>query len=250
MEITKTETETANMNAEVRLAKALSSSALVPKRYQGNVADCMIAIGMAKRMRCEPLMVMQNLDVIQGKPSFSSTFLIALINSSGILKGRLAFDVIGEGQTLECTAYGTCSQTGAILRSPKVTMQMAIAEGWVARSGSKWKTMPELIIMYRSAGFFSRIYASDLTAGMHSVDELEDFAPEKKDKEGERILKFIEKSKNTEDLENLKNSIPINRIEEFKVEFETKKTEIERDKEGVLKFIEDRIDELHDAFLK
>jgi hypothetical protein len=227
MEITKTETE--SLNAEVRLAKALSVSALVPKRYQGNVADCMIAIGMAKRMQCEPLMVMQNLDVIQGKPSFSSTFLIALINSSGIITGPLAFDLKGQGDTLECTAFGTCSKTGAILKSPKVTMQMAIAEGWAQKPGSKWKNMPELMIMYRSATFFSRLFASQITSGMHSLDELEDLAPEKKDVEGERILKFIEKSKNTEDLENLKNSIPINRIEEFKVEFETKKTEIENE---------------------
>jgi hypothetical protein len=178
MEITKTETE--GLNAEVRLAKALSSSALVPKRYQNNVPDCMIAIGMAKRMQCEPLMVMQNLDVIQGKPSFSSTFLIALINSSGIITGPLAFDVKGQGDTLECTAFGTCSKTGAILKSPKVTMQMAIAEGWAGKPGSKWKNMPELMIMYRSATFFSRLFASQITSGMHAFEELEDFAPEKK----------------------------------------------------------------------
>lgn len=226
MEIIKKETE---LNTEVRLAKALSSSALVPKRYQGNVADCIIAVGMAKRMRCEPLMVMQNLDVIQGKPSFSSTFLIALINSSGIITGPLAFDVKGQGDTLECTAFGTCSKTAAVLKSPKVTMQMAIAEGWANKPGSKWKNMPELMIMYRSATFFSRLFASQITAGMDAIDELEDLSPEIKDKEGERILHFIKNSKKIEDLENLKNAIPINRIEEFRVEFETKKTEIENE---------------------
>ena len=231
MEITKTETE--SLNAEVRLAKALSVSALVPKRYQGNIADCMIAIGMAKRMQCEPLMVMQNLDVIQGKPSFSSTFLIALINSSGIITGPLAFDVKGSGDTLECTAFGTCSKTGAILKSPKVTMQMAIAEGWAQKPGSKWKNMPELMIMYRSATFFSRLFASQMTSGMHTFEELEDFVPEKKDVEGERILQILSKTKNLEDLENLKNSIPLEKLQQFKVEFETKKTEIENEKNAI-----------------
>lgn len=226
MEIIKTETE---LNAEVRLAKALSSSALVPKRYQGNVADCIIAIGMAKRMRCEPLMVMQNLDVIQGKPSFSSTFLIALINSSGIITGPLAFDVKGQGDNLECTAFGTCSKTGAVLKSPKVTIQMAIAEGWVNKPGSKWKNMPELMIMYRAATFFSRLFTSHITAGMHAIDELEDLSHEISDKEGERILHFIKNSKKIEDLENLKNAIPSNRIEDFIFEFETKKKEIENE---------------------
>lgn len=227
MEITKTENE--SLNAEVRLAKALSSSALVPKRYQGNVADCIIAIGMAKRMRCEPLMVMQNLDVIQGKPSFSSTFLIALINSSGIITGPLAFDVKGQGDTLECTAFGTCSKTGTVLKSPKVTMQMAVAEGWANKPGSKWKNMPELMIMYRAATFFSRLFAGQITAGMHAIDELEDLSSETNDKEGERILHFIKKSKKIEELESLKKAIPINRIEEFEFEFEQKKTEIENE---------------------
>jgi hypothetical protein len=223
-------TKTENLNAEVRLAKALSTSALVPKRYQNNVPDCLIAIELAKRMRCEPLMVMQNLDVIQGKPSFSSTFLIALINSSGLIRGRLAFDVKGEGQTLECTAFGTCSQTGAILKSPKVTMKMAIEEGWTGKTGSKWKTMPELMVMYRSATFFSRLYASDLTAGMHAFEELEDFAPEKKDVEGERILKILSKTNKSEDLDILKNSIPVEKLQELEVEFENKKNELENGK--------------------
>ena len=172
---------------------------------------------------------MQNFDVIQGKPSFSSTFLIALINSSGIITGPLAFDVKGQGDTLECIAFGTCSKTGAVLKSPKVTMQMAIAEGWANKPGSKWKNMPELMIMYRAATFFSRLFASQITAGMHAIDELEDLSPEIKDKEGERILHFIKNSKKIEDLESLKNAIPNNRIEEFKNEFETKKTEIENE---------------------
>lgn len=204
MELTKTENE--SLNAEVRLAKALSSSALVPKRYQGNVADCMIAIGMAKRMHCEPLMVMQNLDIIQGKPSFSSTFLIALINSSGIITGPLAFDVKGHGDTLECTAFGTCSKSGAFFKSPKVTMQMAIAEGWAQKPGSKWKNMPELMIMYRAATFFSRLFTSHITAGMHSFDELEDIAPEIKYYEPVEIsdveaLKKIDSCKTLEELQ-------------------------------------------------
>ena len=66
-----------------RMAKALSQSTLIPKDYQNNLPNCLIAINMAARMRAEPLMVMQNLYVVHGRPSWSSQFLIATANESG-----------------------------------------------------------------------------------------------------------------------------------------------------------------------
>ena len=66
-----------------RVAKIFSSSDMVPKRYQNNIGNCIIALEMANRMGASPLLVMQNLDVIQGKPGWSSKFLIATLNSSG-----------------------------------------------------------------------------------------------------------------------------------------------------------------------
>jgi hypothetical protein len=66
-----------------RIGQAFASSSLVPEAYQGNVANCMIAIEMAARMRASPLMVMQNLYLIHGRPSWSSQYLIASFNDCG-----------------------------------------------------------------------------------------------------------------------------------------------------------------------
>jgi len=55
---------------------------------------------------------------------------------------------------------------------------MAKAEGWVDKSGSKWKTMPELMMRYRAAAFFGRLYAPEITMGMHSVEEIVDIQHE------------------------------------------------------------------------
>src|SRR5690242_21176282 len=59
-----------------RAAKLLSASPLVPAIYQGaeGFPSCVIALNMALRMQADPLMVMQNLDVIHGRPSWRSTF--------------------------------------------------------------------------------------------------------------------------------------------------------------------------------
>ncbi len=64
--------------------------------------------------------------------------------------------------------------TGETLEGPVVTMDMAKAEGWLDKAGSKWKTMPELMMRYRAAAFFGRLYAPEITMGMHSTEEVID----------------------------------------------------------------------------
>ena len=66
-----------------RAAKLLAQSSLVPKEYQGNLPNCVIALNMAARMNADPLMVMQNLYIVHGKPGWSSQFLISTFNTSG-----------------------------------------------------------------------------------------------------------------------------------------------------------------------
>ena len=161
-----------NFELAQRAAKMLSSSTLVPKEYQGKIENCVIALEMAARIGASPLMVMQHLYIVHGKPSWSSSFLISAINTSGKFE-PLRFDIKGSGDSLECIAWTTDKQ-GNKLESPKVTMAMAKAEGWVQKNGSKWKTMPELMIRYRSAAFFSRLYCPEITMGMQTAEEVID----------------------------------------------------------------------------
>lgn len=52
----------------LRMAQCLASSTVVPKEYHGNVGNCMIAIEMASRINTSPMMVMQNLYIVNGAP--------------------------------------------------------------------------------------------------------------------------------------------------------------------------------------
>jgi hypothetical protein len=159
-----------------RKANALASSNIVPKQFQGNIANCMIAMEMANRLHTGDMEIMQNLYIVHGNPAFSSKYLIALVNKSGVIKGRLKFRFVGNEQDASwgCQAYATCAETGEELVGTTITIQMANAEGWSTKQGSKWKTMPEQMLMYRAASFWSRIYAPDAIMGMHSREELED----------------------------------------------------------------------------
>ncbi len=159
-----------NFELGQRIAKALSTSSLVPREYQSNLGNCLIAMNMANRLGCDPLMVMQSLHVIHGKPSFSSAFLIALVNSSGKLQGSLRFKSDADG----CAAWGIEAGTDVELWGPAVTLDMARAEGWSTRQGSKWQTMPELMLRYRAAAFWCRLYTPELALGFQTAEELED----------------------------------------------------------------------------
>lgn len=160
-----------------RMAAALCKSELVPKIYQGQagIPNAMIALEMAQRINMNPLMVMQSLYIVHGKPSWSSVFLISCINASGKFS-PLRYELKGdEGKdNRTCIAWAFDTATGDKLESPPVSIAMAKAEGWYGKTGSKWQTMPELMLRYRAATFFARTYCPELSMGMQTVEEIKD----------------------------------------------------------------------------
>jgi hypothetical protein len=167
--------ESAAFDMLQRQAKMFASSSLVPKEFQGNIANCAIGIGIAKRLGADPFMVLQNVDIIHGRPSFRATFLIAMVNSSGRFE-PLQYRMDGTEGTGDrsCVAWAKSKDDGTVLDGPKITLAMAKAEGWSTKAGSKWITMPELMLRYRAAAFFARLYAPDITLGMMTAEEAHD----------------------------------------------------------------------------
>ena len=158
-----------------RVSKAFAQSDLVPKQYQGNLANCMIAIDMAQRIGANPLMVMQNLYIVHGTPGWSSKFLIATINACGRYSS-LRYEWKGEPGKPDygCRAWAVERETGERLDGIWVTWEMVKAEGWDSKNGSKWKTMPDQMFVYRSAAFWQRAYAPELSMGLQTAEDLQD----------------------------------------------------------------------------
>lgn len=187
-----------------RMAKMYTESTIVPETYKGNVGNCVIALDMATRMGVNPLMVMQNLYIVKGNPSWSSKFLIATINMSGkysalryrkrslgkvgkIKYNETVWDNVAKRNTIvvkefdgsdidniECVAYATELSTGEALESDPITIETAIKEGWYTKSGSKWVTMPSLMLTYRAAAFWQRMYCPEISMGFLTKEEADD----------------------------------------------------------------------------
>lgn len=211
-----------NFEHAQRVAKMLSSSNLVPKDFQGNVQNTMIALEISNRIGASPLMVMQNLYIIHGKPSWSSSFIIAAINTSGKFS-PLRFDITGEGDDKGCIAWALEKETQQRLESPRITIGIAKKEGWYQKNGSKWQTMPDLMLRYRAASFFGRLYAPEILMGMYSIEETIDInaEPVRKDKELERVVLMIGDASSVEELAQLKPHIKETDTETLQL-FETK----------------------------
>lgn len=198
-----------------RAAKLFATSTMVPAAYQAVVekgygrnktyeqntaalSNCMVALDLAQRMNASPLQVMQNLHVIEGRPSWGSPFIIALINNSGhyqhglrfkfewldeVDAKQIAFEWINDIKTevvktvriknARCIAW-TKDKSGELIESSPVTLEMAVQEGWYTRNGSKWKTMPQVMAQYRAAAFFGRTYNPELLMGLPTAEELHD----------------------------------------------------------------------------
>ncbi|MCC6193678.1 MAG: hypothetical protein IT518_04345 [Burkholderiales bacterium] len=162
----------------LREAKVYSSSTLVPKDYQDNVANAMIALNMAKRIGADPLMTMQNLYIVHGRPAWSGQFLIAAFNQCGRFSA-MRFETRGDVNdakdgTAGMRAYATEKATKERIVGPWVTWAMVKGEGWDAKNGSKWKTIPELMFHYRAGAFMVRTHAPDIAMGLQTSEELQD----------------------------------------------------------------------------
>ena len=158
-----------------RAAQVLAASSMVPKDYSGNVANCVVALEMSLRMKVSPLMVMQNLYVIHGKPSWSSAFLIGALNGSPHYT-PMRFSMTGEKgkDSRGCVAITTEKATGEVLEGPEVTIAMAKADGWWGRKDSKWPRMPELMLRYRAGSWLVRTVAPEMCMGFPGDDEVLD----------------------------------------------------------------------------
>lgn len=155
-----------------RVALMLSKSELIPTTFQNKPANVMIALELANRVGASPFMVMQNLYVVHGKPAWSSQFLIATLNACGRFTSlRYEEDSENGGRT---RAFAKDIKSGETCYGAWVSMEMAKAEGWLGKNGSKWNTMPEVMRRYRAASFFTKQFAPEVSMGIHTYEEAQD----------------------------------------------------------------------------
>jgi hypothetical protein len=170
--------DTAKFEHIWRVSNMYARTQFVPEVYRNKPEDCFVACQMAVRLGLDPLMFMQNTYIVHGKPGMEAKLAIALINSSGLFQDSLDYEVEGgsdpHATTYRVRAFAVRKSTGKVVEGPWVDWSLVKKEGWDGKNGSKWKTMPGLMFMYRAATFFGRLHCPERMMGMQTIDEVED----------------------------------------------------------------------------
>lgn len=175
-----TSKDTGGMEKLMEMAKMLSKSTVVPVSYQNRPENAFVALDMANRTGLPVLAVMQNLFVIQGKPSWSGQSIASMIRTSSQFSD-VELVYVGEEGKDTWGAYVTAirTRTGKPIKGGTVSIATAKKEGWFQKAASKWQTMPELMLAYRAYAWFGRVYAPELMQGLLSREEVEDITVER-----------------------------------------------------------------------
>lgn len=162
-----------------RMATQLAKSTIIPQAFIGKPENVVIALGLAQQMGLSPFIVMQNLNIIKGKISWSGSFCKTLIEMTGRFK-NLELNYFGEKgkDNYGCYLSATRISDGKEIKGPEVTMLMAKEEGWT--TNKKWITLTDLMLGYRCQSFFARLYCPEALGGIYTSEEINDSNTETK----------------------------------------------------------------------
>lgn len=159
-----------NMTEVMEFAKLMSMSGnAVPKHLQGNPGICLAVCVQAMEWRFSPFAVANKSYETNGRLSFESQLVHAVIEQRAPIIGRLRHRFEGEGDSRVCIVWATLREGGEVLeyRSPvfgKITPKFS----------PLWKTKPDLQQYYNTSRDFCRAYFPDVLLGVYSEDELRD----------------------------------------------------------------------------
>lgn len=163
-----------NLGHTSELAVRLSKSDLLPPHFKGKPENVLLVLALAQNLNINPIMALQQVSVIGGKPCLQASLMLSLLNNSGKITGPIRFEWVGQPAqpSRGCIAKATDAATGETVQSEPVTLAMAQAEGWTRNA--KYKSIPDTMLKWRAATFFVRTYYPEVVLGLHSAEELTD----------------------------------------------------------------------------
>lgn len=161
--------------ALVQKAERYAKSMFIPEIFRGKPDDIFAALCAAERLGIDEFGLMQSAYVVYGKIAFSTQFKIGAFNSCGKYES-LQYEFFGTVNTDSwgCRAWCIEKRSANKIVGPSVTIKMAKDEGWYGKKGSKWQTMPELMLRYRAASLLISTTAPELLLGFQTSEEVID----------------------------------------------------------------------------
>jgi hypothetical protein len=164
-----------SLNEAVQLAELMASSEMVPKDYQGKPANVLVAVQMGAELGLKPVQALQNIAVVNGRPSIWGDGLRALIMSSP--------DLVNIEDSFDNDSFmAKCSITRSI-NGNAVRFDGEFSKEDADRAGlwgrNVWKSYPKKMLEWRAFGFAARKAYADRLRGISLAEESQDIQTNK-----------------------------------------------------------------------
>lgn len=160
-----------SIDEALRMAEIMSRASIVPKDYQGNPGNILVAIQWGAEIGLPPLQAMQNLAVINGRPALWGDAVIALVRGSGLL------ETIHEDITAD-VATCTVKRKGEPPASRSFSVEDAKRAGLYGKQGP-WQQYPKRMLQMRARAWALRDVFPDVLRGVHVAEEAQDMPAER-----------------------------------------------------------------------
>lgn len=159
-----------SIDEAIRFAEIMSKSNLVPKDFSGNVGNILVAVQWGMELGLQPMQAMQNIAVINGRPSLWGDAVIALV------KGSAACEYVVE-ETTDDMATCRVKRKGEPEQVRTFSKADAVKAGLFGKQGP-WTQYPKRMLQMRARSWALRDVFPDVLRGMPVAEELMDL-PEK-----------------------------------------------------------------------
>lgn len=158
------------LSEAMQFSEVLSQSAMVPREYQGKPANTLVAIQWGMELGLAPMQALQNIAVINGKPSIYGDALLAMVRADHRCRGVKEYL---DGETAVCliTRSHNAGEVEEIER--KFSVDDAKRAGLWGKQGP-WKQYPQRMLQMRARSLAIRDGFPDVIKGLISVEEAQD----------------------------------------------------------------------------
>jgi hypothetical protein len=167
----------ATLTEAIQFSDMLASSSMVPKAYQGKPQDILVCVQWGYEMGLAPMQALQNIAVINGKPSVYGDAAMALVQASSVCEDVEEF-FEGEG-TPNPVAVCVAKRKGRKPVTAKFSVEDAKRAGLWGKQGP-WSAYPKRMMQMRARGFALRDAFPDVLKGLITAEEAQDYPDEAK----------------------------------------------------------------------
>ena len=157
----------------LQFSETMAQSSMVPKAFQGKPADILVAVQWGSEVGLPPLAALQNIAVINGKPSIYGDSLLALVTGHPEYGGHEETIARPDGDII-----ATC-RIVRLVKGREVATERSFSQGDAQRAKlwnkpGPWTQYPKRMLQMRARSFAIRDAFPDAIAGISVAEEQND----------------------------------------------------------------------------